>query len=80
MIDILKKLGLAILSDSEPGSVQYWLTKMCPCLKPLDDLLKKRGYKESFRGQAWSQMPRMGLLPRYFRSAVRANAARFRRR
>jgi hypothetical protein len=28
---------------------------MCPCLKPLDDLLKKRGHKESFRGQAWSQ-------------------------
>lgn len=27
---------------------------MCPCLQPLDDLLKQRGLKESFRGQAWS--------------------------
>ena len=27
---------------------------MCPCLKSLDDALKQRGLKESFRGQAWS--------------------------
>lgn len=27
---------------------------MCPCLKPLDDLLKARGYQENFRGQPWS--------------------------
>jgi hypothetical protein len=28
---------------------------MCPCLKPLDDTLKTRGVKETFRGEAWSE-------------------------
>jgi hypothetical protein len=28
---------------------------MCPCLTPLDDALKLRGAKETFRGKAWSE-------------------------
>ncbi|WP_175414752.1 hypothetical protein [Nibricoccus aquaticus] len=37
------------------GLIRSRQTNMCPCLKPLDDALKLRGAKETFRGQAWSE-------------------------